>query len=181
MRFNCVYFQRDAQSLPSRLIELSHTISIMHAIYVMTVTQHSRVDFTTPQTFRVSSYFNCIIITVVQVCYIHPSKSRADVYLTSNSLSQVYYAHRLTKCFSKPYCAYICLVLIFFQCLGFLIFLAEWNFENPKFAFISVAGFYAAGAADMLIALFLCYHLIKNRRNSFQTRSFTVLITRNCS
>jgi len=135
------------------LIELAQIICVMRGIYVITVVGRGRLDPTIPQMFRISSYFNCIIVTVVQV----------------------FYAYRLTKCFSKPYCACICLILTLFQCLGFLIFLAEWNFRSPKFSIISSAGFYAAGTADFLIAIFLSYYLIENRRNSSQTRTINIL------
>lgn len=113
-----------------------------------------------------------IVLLQLYHCYYRPGQFYSFFPKVKVTLpSQVFYAYRLTKCFSKPYCACICLVLTLFQCLGFLIFLAEWNFQSPKFSIISSAGFYAAGTADFLIAIFLSYYLIENRRNSSQTRS----------
>lgn len=51
-----------------RLLELSHSISLMCGTYMMTVTRHGRPDFwKISPSFTVSSYLACVVITIVQV------------------------------------------------------------------------------------------------------------------
>jgi len=39
----------------------------------------------------------------------------------------------------------------------------------------AIAGFYVTGAVDLLVAIFLCYYLVKNRHHSAQTSIIRIL------
>lgn len=138
---------------------------------MLTITRRGQLNNReTPKSIFIALCLTCIITTVVRVSKIFHLFLR---FITPSS--QAFYGYRLTKCFKKPYCAFLCWVVIISHFLVYLAYLTAtmWKLDISLF-WVSVAGFYATGTVDILMATFLCYYLIKNRRDTVLTRSVTL-------
>jgi hypothetical protein len=138
------------------LLELSHTICIMHGIYVYTVTRHGQLDnWSIPPSFRISSCITCVISTVIQA----------------------FYTHRLSIFFKKLYFPVICWLLMAFDFVVLLTYLVTaWSgVVSWTLTIACIWGFYVTGGVDLFISTLLCYYLAKNRRSSAQANTISVL------
>ncbi|KIM78604.1 hypothetical protein PILCRDRAFT_824236 [Piloderma croceum F 1598] len=136
------------------LLELAHTICVMHGIYVTTITRRGRTVLTIPASLRIAFFFSGTVGPIVQA----------------------FFATRVAKCFDKPYLAILCWILMCYRFLSNLVMTAvSVKAHEQELDWALTSSLVIEAAVDLLIAISLCYYLVKSQRRSVHQRTIRLI------
>jgi len=163
----CFYYRRFPQDQRSLkfvvavvwFLELAHTVCLVHGVYFAVITQRGQLLDIVPKSFRLGYLFAG----------------------TASPVVQAFFTTRIAKCFHKPYLAILCWTMTFLRFSSTLCLAVFLSSTKPSIRvqllcqWILTTSLVLEACVDLLIAVSLCYFLVKTRHHSVHKRTIRLL------